>query len=130
LIGISEVPDLIKEASDLTTRLDTAGVSISAIDFSKRLIADVDAWAKAHGTVRFDAVRQLVQLGLSATSNLAGTGSVSRDAVEIEDIAVKEIRQLLDPSLPANEGERRIRRLTEGPPEFSYERVDLPKPRK
>jgi len=29
--------------------------------------------------------------------------------------------------LPADERERRIRRLTEGPPEFSHERIDLPK---
>jgi hypothetical protein len=31
--------------------------------------------------------------------------------------------------LPADERERRIRRLTEGPPEFSRERIDLPKPK-
>jgi hypothetical protein len=37
---------------------------------------------------------------------------------------------LLDPSLPAAERERRIRRLTEGPPEFSAERIDLPKTKK
>jgi hypothetical protein len=37
---------------------------------------------------------------------------------------------MLDPSLPAAERERRIRRLLEGPPEFSAERKDLPRPRK
>jgi hypothetical protein len=34
---------------------------------------------------------------------------------------------LLDPSLPPDERERRIRRLVEGPPEFSNQRIDLPK---
>ncbi|MGY3123261.1 hypothetical protein ACVWXQ_007198 [Bradyrhizobium sp. S3.14.4] len=38
-----------------------------------------------------------------------------------------EIERLLDPALPTDERERRIRRLTEGPPEFSRERIDLPK---
>ena len=45
----------------------------------------------------------------------------------IEEIAVHEIEGLLDPALPEDERERRIRRLTEGPPEFSHERIDLPK---
>jgi hypothetical protein len=34
---------------------------------------------------------------------------------------------MLDPSLSAEERERRIRRLIEGPPEFSDQRIDLPK---
>jgi hypothetical protein len=34
---------------------------------------------------------------------------------------------LLDPALPAEERERRIRRLIEGPPEFARQRIDLPK---
>jgi hypothetical protein len=78
--------------------------------------------------VRSDAIRQLVELGLSAAP--AALGSASRDPVEIEILAVRQIDQLLDPSLPTVERERRIRRLTEGPPEFSGERIDLPKPRK
>jgi hypothetical protein len=34
---------------------------------------------------------------------------------------------MLDPSISPEERERRIRRLIEGPPEFSKDRVDLPK---
>jgi hypothetical protein len=52
-----------------------------------------------------------------------------RAPVEIEELAVKQIDQLLDPSLSIAERERRIRRLAEGPPEFSHQRIDLPKPR-
>jgi len=44
--------------------------------------------------------------------------------------AIKLIRSLLDPSLPDEERERRIRRLVEGPPEFLDQRIDLPKHRK
>jgi len=49
------------------------------------------------------------------------------DVLEIEDEAISLLRKLLDPVLPIEERERRIRRLIEGPPEFSEERVDLPK---
>jgi hypothetical protein len=98
----------------------------SAVKMSRRLTADVDAWAEAHDTVRSDAIRQLVELGLSSTSSVDPLGAARRDSVEIEDLAVEQIGQLLDPSLPIAERERRIRRLTAGPPEFSDERIDLP----
>ena len=103
---------------------------VSAVKMSERLTAAVDGWAQAHGTVRSSAIRQLVEIGLGATrpDNLFG-GSL-RDPVKIEDQAVRQIDQLLDPSLPKAERERRIRRLTEGPPEFSKQRIDLPKPGK
>jgi len=55
---------------------------------------------------------------------------VRRDPVEIESLAVRQIDQLLDPALADDERERRIRRLTEGPPEFSKQRIDLPKLKK
>jgi hypothetical protein len=40
-------------------------------------------------------------------------------------LAIRQISLLLDPSLASDERERRIRRLVEGPPEFSRDRVDL-----
>src|SRR5436189_643792 len=100
-------------------------LTYSAVKMSRRLTADVDAWAEAHDTVRSDAIRQLVELGLSSTSSVDPLGAARRDS-EIEDLAVEQIGQLLDPSLPIAERERRIRRLTAGPPEFSDERIDLP----
>jgi hypothetical protein len=97
---------------------------------SERLTAEVDAWAEAHGTVRSTAIRQLVELGLGSTPSADDFDSAPRDPVAIEDLAVKQIDQLLDPSLSVAERQRRIRRLTDGPPEFSDQRIDLPKPRK
>jgi hypothetical protein len=94
------------------------------------LTADVDAWAEAHDMVRSDAIRQLVELGLSASPIQAKPAAAWRDPGDIENLAVKQIDHLLDPSLPTEERERRIRRLTEGPPEFSDQRIDLPKPKK
>ncbi len=100
--------------------------AISIVKMPQGLSADVDAWAEAHGTVRSDAIRQLVKLGLGSTPSVDLAGA-RRDPVEIEDVAVEQIGQLLDPSLPIAERERRIRRLTEGPPEFLDKRIDLPK---
>jgi hypothetical protein len=104
--------------------------AISAVKLSERLTADVDAWAEAHATVRSDAIRQLVEIGLNASASAPSPGSAVRDPVDSEGLAARQIGQLLDPSLPTAERERRIRRLTEGPPEFADERIDLPKPRK
>ena len=109
----------IKSYSAMNKLTDSAG------KMSRRLTADVDAWAEAHDTVRSDAIRQLVEHGLSSTSSVDPLGAARRD-FEIEDLAVEQIRRLLHPSLPIAERERRIRRLTAGPPEFSDDRIDLP----
>jgi hypothetical protein len=122
------VPDLIKGNFNHTVRAGRD--AISAVKMSERLTADVDAWAAAHRTVRSDAIRQLIELGLRAMPSTDPIGGARCDPVDIEDLAIKLIDQLLDPSLPIDERERRIRRLTEGPPEFSDERIDLPKPKK
>lgn len=100
--------------------------AISAVRFSQELTAAIDAWAEAHQTVRSEAIRRLVELGLSAAAPFAGHGEQC-DSPDIEALAVKQVAELLDPSLPADERERRIRRLVDGPPEFSGERLDLPK---
>lgn len=123
--------DSTRKNPDHLIRRPTSGrEAISAVKLSERLTADVDAWAEAHDTVRSDAIRQLVELGLRATVATAAPVPVGCDPGDLEDLAVRQIDRLLDPSLPTAERERRIRRLTEGPPEFSDERIDLPKPRK
>jgi hypothetical protein len=129
---ISGVPDFTKKSPDHKIRRpSSAREAISAVKMSERLTADVDAWAEAHDMVRSDAIRQLVELGLNAApAPSAASPDARRDPLEIEDLAVKRIGELLDPSLPTEERERRIRRLTEGPPEFIDEPIDLPKPRK
>jgi hypothetical protein len=124
-----DVTDLPKNSPDHPIRRRSGREAISAVKLPESLTADIDAWAEAHHTVRSDAIRQLVQLGLGAVPVLTSPGIVRRDPVEIENAAVKQIGQLLDPALPAEERERRIRRLTDGPPEFTDERIDLLKPR-
>ncbi|MDN4983363.1 hypothetical protein KUL72_34420 [Bradyrhizobium arachidis] len=110
--GIIEVPDII-----------------SAVKLPERLTAAIDAWARARHLSRSDAIYQLLELGLKLAPAMPASPeiTITSDAARIEEIAVHEIEGLLDPALPADERERRIRRLTEGPPEFSHERIDLPK---
>ena len=99
--------------------------AVSAVQFSESLTAVIDSWAEAHQVSRAEAIRLLVELGLKIAP-VTGR-SVRQHSVEIEGEAVRRISALLDPSLPPEERERRIRRLIEGPPEFAEERVDLPK---
>ena len=120
------MPDFTKKTLGNRNRPRRGRDAISALKMSEKLIADVDAWAEAHGMVPSDAIRQLIELGLSTAPSAAFLGLIGRDPVEIKDLAVKQISQLLDPSLPIAERERRIRRLTDGPPEFSDDRIDLP----
>jgi hypothetical protein len=124
------VTDSSRKSSDNPIRRPSADRdAISAVKISEGLTAEIDAWAEAHDMNRSDAIRQLVQLGLNASTSAVRHVSSRGDPVDIEGLAVRQIDQLLDPSLPAEERDRRIRRLTEGPPEFADERIDLPKPR-
>jgi hypothetical protein len=100
--------------------------AVSSVKFSQELTAEVDAWAEARQTTRSDAIRLLVELGLNAAPRVHRT-SGDQDPLAIEALAVRQIVALLDPQLPADERERRIRRLVDGPAEFSGERIDLPK---
>jgi hypothetical protein len=124
-----DVTDLPQKNPDQAIHRHRGREAISAVKLSEGLTRDVDAWAAAHDTDRSDAIRQLVELGLGARPSVGHVGTIRRDPVEIEHAAVEQIGQLLDPALPSEERERRIRRLTEGPPEFIDERIDLPKPR-
>ena len=98
-----------------------------AVQLPHSLIAAVDAWAKARHINRSDAIQQLVELGLKAAPAAALHHAVKDHSMAIEGEAISRLRELLDPSLPPEERERRIRRLVEGPPEFSEQRIDLPR---
>ncbi|UFW45129.1 ribbon-helix-helix domain-containing protein [Bradyrhizobium sp. WSM471] len=103
---------------------------ISAVKMPESLTAAVDSWAETHHLSRSDAIRQLVELGLKVAPPALPPGHpLASDATRIEKLAVHELEGLLDPALSEDERERRIRRLTDGPPEFSHERIDLPKHR-
>jgi hypothetical protein len=101
--------------------------AVSVVKLSQQLTAAIDAWAKAHQLTRADAISRLLELALAASPAPAVPDRALDDTLTIEQEAIRQIEGMLDPALPPGERERRIRRLTEGPPEFSRERVDLPK---
>jgi len=126
-----KVPDNTEKRTGHTIRRpSSAREAISAVKMSEALTAEIDAWAEAHGMARSDAICRLVEIGLGLRPAEKAVSVALTGSLELADLAVKQISRLLDPSLPLEERERRIRRLMEGPPEFSTERIDLPKPRK
>ena len=122
--------DIGNKDSAAPVRRRTGLDPISAVKMPEQLTTAVDAWAEAHHLTRSDAICKLVEFGLTVAPPAPTTAhATASDATRIEEIAVHEIEGLLDPALPTDERERRIRRLTEGPPEFSHQRIDLPKQR-
>jgi hypothetical protein len=100
---------------------------VSAVKLPADLTADVDAWASVHAVNRSEAIRLLVELGLKSATAAAAMHLSRPDAVAVEELAVSQINQFIDPDTPPEERERRIHRLTDGPPEFVDVRIDLPK---
>ncbi|GLH80128.1 hypothetical protein SSBR45G_50370 [Bradyrhizobium sp. SSBR45G] len=101
--------------------------AVSAVKLSQQLTADIDAWAETHQVTRSDAISQLLAIGLHASQPAPASQPIRTDPQAIEQNAIRLIDQMLDPGLPAEERERRIRRLIDGPAEFAGERIDLPK---
>jgi len=89
---------------------------------SDQLIESVDAWAsnQQDQPSRSEAIRRLVEIGLTTRSG----------AVRAKDLATKAVERIIDPSVPTEERARRRRQLTKGPTEFREDRVDQPKAKK
>ncbi len=100
---------------------------ISAVKLPADLTAHVDAWASVHAITRSEAIRRLVELGLKSEAVEKAVRVARPDAVALEELAASQLNQFIDPATPSEERERRIHRLTEGPPEFVDARIDLPK---
>ena len=100
---------------------------VSAVKLSAALTAEVDAWAGVHAINRSEAIRRLIEFGLKSEAMATSMQVPRRGAVVAEELAVSLINQFIDPDTPQEERDRRIHRLTEGPPEFVDLRIDLPK---
>ena len=100
---------------------------VSAVKLPAVLTASIDAWASAHSINRSEAIRRLIELGLSSDAAASARPVSRRDAVAVEELVAQQLDQFIDPATPKEERERRIHRLTDGPPEFVDLRIDLPK---
>ena len=89
------------------------------------LMAEMEAWATANDATRSDAIRRLVELGLTARVK-----PTQLNATRAKELAAKVIDNLADGAASADDRPRRKSRLLKGPEEFREARVDRPKARK
>jgi hypothetical protein len=68
----------------------------------------------------------LVEIGLRAEAGITRTPRRFHDDLAVEAQAASQLDQLIAPDTPQEERDRRIHRLTDGPPEFVGLRIDLP----
>jgi len=101
-------------------------MELNVVRLGPDLAAHVDVWAAANAVDRAEAIQQLVEIGLKAEAGIVAAPRRSRNELAIEAEAASQIGLLIDPETPEEERERRIHRLTEGPPEFVGFRIDLP----
>ena len=101
---------------------------VTAIRLSKELRETVDKWAGKQDDTpgRSEAIRRLVELGLETRTPAKPTRKAS-NKTRAAELAAKVVDKMIDPTAPADERDRRRRRLTKGPQEFREDRVDLPK---
>jgi metal-responsive CopG/Arc/MetJ family transcriptional regulator len=89
------------------------------------LIDDADAWAAANVATRSEAIRRLVELGLSVKVR---PRQQSIDPAErAKELAAKAIDKMSDDFADVADHADRKRRLIKGPEEFREVRVDRPK---
>src|ERR1700751_3050230 len=92
------------------------------------LITEVDAWATANNATRSEAIRRLVELGLTIRTK-SKQGSAAR-AERAKELASKAIDNLTAATPESGEKARRKGNLIKGPEEFRPVRVDRQKPKK
>jgi Arc/MetJ-type ribon-helix-helix transcriptional regulator len=120
-----------KKAKSKKRRRPATGTdSLVGVRLPDEMLRQVDAWAKREDiTSRSEAIRRLVHQSLIAASQQPRRGS-HKGASKASEWAGQEVDRVADPSLPAEEQERRKRRLTRGPKEFRAMRDDLAKPKR
>jgi hypothetical protein len=96
---------------------------------SNELMAEIAKWAEKNETNRSEAIRRLVELGLTVKTPARHISKPGRK-LRAQELATKAIEKIIDPSAPPEERAQRRRLLTKGPPEFREDRVDLPKAKK
>jgi Arc/MetJ-type ribon-helix-helix transcriptional regulator len=89
------------------------------------IIDQIERWAASNDASRSEAIRRLVELGL--TIKILAKQPAPARASRAKELATKAIEKIIDPAAPPEERAKRRRHLTKGPLEFRDDRVDLPK---
>ncbi len=89
--------------------------------FPESLVAEVEAWAASNAATRSEAIRRLVELGLTVkVPQRKNTSQTDR----AKEMAAGAIDKLTDGSATTDERAERKRHLLKGPEEFRSVRVD------
>ncbi|WP_441242571.1 hypothetical protein [Tardiphaga sp. 768_D3_N2_1] len=88
---------------------------------SNKIIQNVDAWATSKRTSRSDAIRQLIELGLTLTASRNNSSS-QRDRAS--QMAGTQLDSQADLTASAGDQASRKERLLKGPEEFRTARRD------
>jgi hypothetical protein len=94
------------------------------------LIAQVEAWAVANDASRSEAIRRLVELGLSKAERPKGPKVLStakEGAARAWELATATLDKHSDPAASEEERKVRKRKLVEGPSVFRNTRKDRPR---
>jgi hypothetical protein len=91
----------------------------------RETISAIEAWASKNGVTRSEAIRRLVELGLTVRARKPKQAPAAR-ADRAKELASKAIDKMGDPTVHPDERAQRRRRLTKGPEEFREVRVDRP----
>jgi hypothetical protein len=90
------------------------------------LISAIDSWGDANGAIRSEAIRRLVELGLTVKTPARPASKPGR-RLRARELATTAIEKIIDPAAAPEEQAQRRQRLTKGPPEFREARVDQPR---
>jgi hypothetical protein len=99
---------------------------VSAVRLPVHVTEQVDLWGEKREMSRSEAIRRLVEIALKSelpSKPIVRLGRRSR----AQELAKDAINDMADPGASPDEHSERQRRLTQGPPEFREDRVDLPK---
>jgi crotonobetainyl-CoA:carnitine CoA-transferase CaiB-like acyl-CoA transferase len=91
-------------------------------------VSKVDAWAakQPDRPVRSEAIRRLVELGLTIKRSTKPTNKAARSS-RARDLAATAVEKMSDPEANPEVRNERRKMLIKGPSEFRKTRVDLPK---
>ncbi|WP_426608989.1 ribbon-helix-helix protein, CopG family [Bradyrhizobium sp. McL0616] len=99
---------------------------VSAVRLPADVTAEVDAWGEARELSRSEAIRRLVEIGLTVKTPARPAAGKPDRKLRAQELATKVIEKIIDPAAPREEQAQRRRRLTKGPTEFRGARLDQP----
>jgi len=102
---------------------------VSAVRLPVELTAEVDKWAEGHKANRSEAIRRLVEIGLSkyeATQRPQVLSTAKQSAARAAELAGKTIDRHSDQNASEEQRKVRKRKLIQGPSVFLDGRKDRP----